>query len=237
MPKKLPDPENKRDYVREMFTRISTRYDLMNRIMTFGQDAVWRRQVVALLHPQDQETYVDLGAGTGDLSVAIRQISPETQIIAVDLTMAMVRRGREKTKDLGISWIIADAQALPFADRSFTGIVTGYLLRNVSDIDSALSEQFRVTRPAGNLVSLDTTPPVGNVFYPLIYFYLKWVIPLIGKLVTGDTAAYKYLPESTRNHLPAEKLAEKMVNAGYKTVFFRKLMFGSMAIHTAQKQL
>lgn len=230
------DPVNKREYVKNMFARISPRYDLMNRIMTFGQDAAWRRQVVALLRPQDQGVFADLGAGTGDISIAIRQKAPHSQIIAVDLTLEMARLGREKTKDLNIFWIIADVQALPFADGCFSGVISGYLLRNVADIDRALAEQYRVTQPAGRFAALDTSPQARNVFYPFVYCYLTWVIPLIGRLISGDTEAYTYLPESTRNHLPAKNLAEKIANAGYKSISFQKLMFGSVAIHIAQKQ-
>jgi demethylmenaquinone methyltransferase / 2-methoxy-6-polyprenyl-1,4-benzoquinol methylase len=233
----LPKSENKRDYVQLMFERIAGHYDLMNRIISLGQDSDWRRKVVQILRPESTGLYLDLGAGTGDLSYEIIKNAPYAHIVAADLTLGMLLYGKQKKNSSTISWVVADAQALPFRQDTFSGVVSGYLLRNVPVIDNALKEQMRVIRPSCLVISLDTTPPGRTLFYPFIIIYLKWIIPLIGWIITRDGQAYSYLPESTRKHLTAEILSERMRNAGFETIKFEKLMFGTMAIHSGKKPI
>jgi demethylmenaquinone methyltransferase/2-methoxy-6-polyprenyl-1,4-benzoquinol methylase len=231
----LPEKENKREYVQSMFARIAGRYDLMNHIMTFGQDSHWRELVIRLLDPRENKIYIDAGAGTGDLSLEIIRKSPGSQVIAVDLTFQMLTSGKIPSDESGISRVVADAQALPFQDEAFSGAVSGYLFRNVPDISNALSEQYRVMADDARIVSLDTTPPAHNFLYPFILIYLKWIIPLLGKIIVNDKQAYEYLPESTRRHISAIEMARKMTEVGFIFVNWNKLMFGTMAIHSAIK--
>ncbi len=231
----LPSHEYKRTYVRQMFGRIAPYYDVMNRIMTFGLDQIWRKKVVNLLHPVNYKQYLDLGAGTGDLAREIRSTAPQATIIAADLTMEMMRYGKDHHKSTGIQWVVADAQALPFSSGIFDGIVSGYLIRNVPDIDATLSEQRRVLKDQAMMICLDTTPPGYSIFYPFIMIYLKWIIPLVGRLVSGDAHAYQYLPESTQKHVTANSLAEQMRQTGYHSVGFEKFQFGTMAVHWGKK--
>lgn len=232
----LPKKENKREYVRDMFARIAHRYDLMNRILSLGQDARWRKIVIRKLEPRPKKLYLDVGAGTGDLSLEISKNSPESRVIAVDLTYQMLAFGKIAPDDPQISRVVADAQALPFADGIFSGVVSGYLLRNVPDIDRALLEQKRVVAMGAGIICLDTTPPDHNFLYPFIFVYLKWIIPVLGKMIVNDRQAYDYLPESTRQHISASDLAQKMNSAGLTSVTWQKLMFGTMAIHSASKK-
>jgi demethylmenaquinone methyltransferase/2-methoxy-6-polyprenyl-1,4-benzoquinol methylase len=231
----LPEKENKRDYVQSMFARIASRYDLMNRIMTFGQDAHWRELVIRKLCPHDKHMYIDVGAGTGDLSLEIIRKSPGSYVIAVDLTFQMLASGKILPEKSEISRVVADAQALPFAGGIFSGAVSGYLFRNVPDISCALSEQYRVIAVDASIVCLDTTPPDHNILYPFILIYLKWIIPLLGKIIVNDRQAYEYLPESTRRHVSTVEMAQKMTEVGFSNVNWKKLMFGTMAIHSAVK--
>jgi demethylmenaquinone methyltransferase / 2-methoxy-6-polyprenyl-1,4-benzoquinol methylase len=231
----LPKSENKRDYVQHMFASIASQYDLMNRILSLGQDSVWRRKVIRILRPESTGLYLDLGAGTGDLSYEIIKNAPHAHVVAADLTLGMLLYGKQKMASSDISWVAVDAQALPFKQDTFSGIVSGYLLRNVPDIDITLKEQMRVIRPSCLVISLDTTPPARNLFYPFIIIYLKWIIPLIGWIITRDSQAYSYLPESTRKHLTAKSLSEHMQKAGFESIKFEKLMFGTMAIHSGKK--
>lgn len=235
MESSLPEKENKRDYVQSMFARIARRYDLMNRIMTFGQDAHWREMVIRLLAPREGHLYIDVGAGTGDLSLEIVKKAPGSHVIAVDLTFQMLASGKIQSELSGISRVVADAQALPFPDGIFSGAVSGYLFRNVPDISCALSEQYRVMADDSRIISLDTTPPEHNFLYPFILIYLKWIIPLLGKIIVNDKQAYEYLPESTRRHVSAIEMARKMTDVGFILVNWKKLMFGTMAIHSALK--
>lgn len=231
----LPSREMKRGYVKSMFGRIADRYDLMNRIMSLGQDSTWRRKAVQKLQPEKGNLYLDLGAGTGDLSHEIIRQAPGVQVIAADLTIEMILYGKGKKDDPSIQWLVADAQALPFCHDSFSGVISGYLLRNVPEIDSALREQIRVISQKSKIVCLDTTPPTRNVLYPFIMIYLRGIIPIIGKIISGDSQAYAYLPESTRKHASGELLVEKLRSAGFKSIGFVKLMFGTMAIHWGEK--
>ncbi len=129
---------------------------------------MWRKKVVYLLQPKNHQRYLDIGAGTGDLAREIIQKAPRAQVVAADLTLAMIMYGREKKKQRDILWVVADAQALPFSENTFAGIVSGYLLRNVPDINRALCEQNRVLQNEARLVSLDTTRQIGTCFtvYP-----------------------------------------------------------------------
>lgn len=231
----LPEKENKRDYVRDMFARIAARYDLMNRIMSFGQDVQWRRMAIRALFPRPGSLYLDVGAGTGDLTLELLKQSPASRVIAVDLTYQMLAYGRIPPDLSGVFRVVADAQALPFADETFSGAVSGYLLRNVPEINLAILEQKRVIAEKCRIVCLDTTPPDRNLLYPFIICYLKYIIPVLGRIIVRDQSAYDYLPESTRQHVSAVKLGKIMEDCGMTAVTWKKYMFGTMAIHSAEK--
>jgi len=134
-----------------------------------------------------------------------------------------------------IQWSAADATHLPFQDQIFDAVISGFLLRNVTDLPMALSEQYRVLKTGGRLVCLDTTKPKPNLFTPLVSFHLNTTIPVLGKLIVGDGEAYTYLPQSTQQFLYAEELAEKLIQAHFKQVAFKRTMFGTIAIHWGVK--
>lgn len=222
-------------YVQEMFGRIASRYELMNRLMTAGQDARWRREVIRRTQLPSDGRLLDLGAGTGDLArEAVRQ-EPGIWPAAADFTLQMMRVGRAHHTSTQLNWSAADALCLPFPDQAFEAVVSGFLLRNVIDIDQCLREQHRVLKAGGFMVALDTTRPARNYLRPLIDFYLHVIIPNLGRIITGEADAYTYLPETTENFLEAEKLAARMKRAGFLQVGFRRLMFGTIAIHWGKK--
>jgi demethylmenaquinone methyltransferase / 2-methoxy-6-polyprenyl-1,4-benzoquinol methylase len=229
------DSNERLQKVRGMFARISGRYDLLNRLMTFGRDQSWRREAIKHLDLSPNQMILDAGSGTGDIALEIKKIVPSAGVIAADLTIEMIKIGRSQRNGEKIFWIVADAQALPFADGVFNAVISGYLLRNVPDVDITLAEQYRVILTPATFVSLDTTPPRRNLLYPFIKFYLKVVIPTLGKLITGDSAAYTYLPETTAHFLSAEALADRIRKSGFTDIHFTRRMFGSMAIHWAKK--
>ncbi len=217
-------------YVQGMFAHIARRYDLMNRLMTAGQDVRWRREVIRRAELPASGRLLDLGAGTGDLArEALRQV-PKSLPVAADFTLEMMRVGKTRP-NMGLEWAAADALCLPFPDGSFDAVVSGFLLRNVSDILQSLNEQRRVLKPGGRIIALDTTQPPKNPLAPLIKLHLHTVIPTLGRLIVGSAEAYRYLPETTENFLSAEGLAERMQTAGFQGVGFRRLMFGTVAIH------
>jgi demethylmenaquinone methyltransferase/2-methoxy-6-polyprenyl-1,4-benzoquinol methylase len=223
-------------YVQEMFGRIAPRYDLMNRLMTGGQDTRWRQEVIRRAALPPAGDLLDLGAGTGDLAQEARRQKPDCQAVAADFTLEMMQTGRQRPGSAGLDWAAADALHLPFPDEKFDAVVSGFLLRNVADIAQALAEQYRVLKPGGRIVALDTTNPARSPYLPLVNFHLHTVIPTLGRLVTGHPDAYRYLPGSTDNFLLAEQLAARLVLAGFREVAFRRLMFGAVAIHWGKKE-
>jgi len=220
-------------YVQSMFGRIAGRYDLMNRLMTGGQDARWRRLVIDLAQLPPGGRLADLGTGTGDLALEALSRDPAARAVGGDFTLEMMRVGRKRAAGSRVRWLGVDALNLPLPAGVFDAVTSGYLMRNVADVGRALAEQYRVLRPGGRVVCLDTTPPprTRSVLRPFINFHLHVIIPALGRLVAGASDAYTYLPDSTERFLSAEQLAERFTAAGFREVHFKRLMFGTMAIH------
>ena len=222
-------------YVQSMFDRIAARYNLMNRLMTFGQDMRWRCFVIrqAKLKPGDK--LLDLATGTGDIAFeALRQV-PGVQAVGGDFSLGMMIVGQHQPLGEKVGWSGADALNLPFPDNSFDAVTAGYLIRNVIDIPRAFAEQMRVLKPGGRVVILDTTPPPNNLLRPFILFHLRYIIPLMGRLISGNPDAYQYLPESTQAFKTPDQLADIMRAAGFQNVDYKRFMFGTMAVHWGEK--
>lgn len=219
-------------YVQNMFTRIAGRYDLMNRLMTAGQDVRWRRHVIALTNLKAGARLLDIGAGTGDLAREALRQQPEARVTAADFTLEMMRVGQNSG---ALSFSAADALKLPFKNNSFDAVVSGFLMRNVTDLHKALQEQFRVLKRGGRIVILDTTRPKKNIFSPFIWVHMHVIIPTLGRLISGASDAYKYLPDTTENFVTAEKMAALMAAVGFRLIGYERLMFGTIAIHWGEK--
>lgn len=226
------------DYVRRMFDRIAARYNLMNRMMTGGQDVKWRRFAVNQAKLPRQGALLDIATGTGDIAFEALKKTPSAQVFGADFALQMMQVGRHQAPyGDRVAWTGADAMQLPYADKSFDAVVSGYLLRNVIDIPKSLTEQRRVLKPAGRIVILDTSPPPENLLRPLILLYLKVGIPMLGRLIVGKSAggAYSYLPQSTQVFKTPAELAALVEQAGFRDVQFKTLMFGTMAVHWGTK--
>jgi len=219
-------------YVQGMFSRIASRYDLMNRLMTFGQDRRWRKEVIlqAAL-PLEKSILLDLGGGTGDLGLEALKQNPVTIPIEADFTIEMMRVGQNRPGASCLNWASADALRLPFPDNTFKAVVSGFLLRNVINLPQVLSEQYRVIKPGGRMVCLDTTRPQRNLLTPLVRFHMHRTIPLLGRLISGQDDAYIYLPDSSESFLSAEELVDLMIESGFENIGFKRLNFGTIAIH------
>ncbi|MHB8086760.1 MAG: ubiquinone/menaquinone biosynthesis methyltransferase [Anaerolineaceae bacterium] len=222
------EPSKQAEQVRAMFTQIAGRYDLMNRLMSFGQDVFWRRKMMSRINFPPRAVVLDLGAGTGDLSREVRRLADDVSIIAADFTLDMLEAGKEWQS---ISRCNADAMRLPFENNRFDVVVSGFLVRNVESVEQTLAEMVRVLKPGGQLLILDMTRPRSKVLAPFIRFYLNRVVPLLGTLVTSQKEAYTYLPDSTQSFLKAEELAKIMKASGLQNVDFETLNFGTVAIH------
>ena len=229
-----PDP----DFLEQqqaMFTRIARRYDLMNHLMSGWQDNVWRRFTIKQLSLPNSGKLLDLGSGTGMLALEGYKQFPGSQIIAGDLTIPMMETGRDRNPQTRLDWIAVDGYDLPFPSNSLDGVVSSFLMRNLSDIYKGLSEQFRVLKPGGKIALLDTTRRPKKLFSPLIRFYMYKLIPILSGLITGDKEAYVYLFESTEGFLRAEELAAYLAAVGFKKVLFTRFMFGMVAVHWGEK--
>jgi demethylmenaquinone methyltransferase/2-methoxy-6-polyprenyl-1,4-benzoquinol methylase len=213
------------DAVRHMFDRIAPVYDAMNRTMTAGLDRRWRRIAAeAVVRPGD--SVLDACCGTGDLAIACARASG--RVTGLDFSERMLERARRKAPQL--DWIEGDLLGLPFADGSFDVTTVGFGVRNVEDLERALSELRRVLRPGGRIAVLEITRPRG----PLAPFYRLWfdgIVPRLGKLLPGGSA-YTYLPASVRRFPGPGELAELMTSAGFDQVRFRLFAGGIVALHT-----
>ncbi len=223
--------------VRAMFGRIVPRYDLMNAIMTGGMDRRWRRLTAEAVRPAGGRA-LDLATGTGDLARALVRAGAR-RVVAADFTPGMLAAARPKVTraDVGRDRIVlcaADALRLPFKDEAFDCAVNGFLLRNVADLPRTLAELHRVLKPGGRVACLDLTPP-PPAFAPVFRLYFDNVVPLIGGLVSGDLAAYRYLPASVRSFPTAPRLARMLAAVGFEQVRYRRLGLGTVALHTGVK--
>lgn len=220
--------------IQKMFNDIASDYDKMNRLMTFGMDKYWRRYVVKESMVKNGSKLLDLATGTGDIIFeGLKRF--ELYATGLDFSQAMLEIARKRDREKKVLWMQADALALPFEDNAFDAVTSGYLMRNVGNIDQAFSEQHRVLKIGGKVVCLDTTPPGNNILRPFIGLYLKLIIPFAGRLLTGNRSAYAYLTESTVNFKRAEEIKAIMVRTGFRDIKIKKFMFGTIAVHSGVK--
>jgi demethylmenaquinone methyltransferase/2-methoxy-6-polyprenyl-1,4-benzoquinol methylase len=218
-----------------MFARIAPTYDLMNWLMTGGQDRHWREQLLDLCDLPVKGRLLDVGSGTGDIAAAALRRFPHAEIIGTDFTYEMMAVGRSQRKRHHLPFVQGDTLSLPFADNRFDAVASGFLLRNVVDRAAALAEQARVTKPGGRVLCLETTPPAHSVLGPFFQLYFFHFVPFLGALVSGDAEAYRYLPHSTVAFLMPEELRHLMEQVGLRNVVYQELLFGTVAIHVGTK--
>lgn len=221
--------------VQKMFDAIAGRYDLMNRVMTMGQDQKWRKFVVAKAGDPDNGRVLDLATGTGDIASLIKRSYPLAKVTGGDFSKNMLVEAKKRFSDQDITWQFCDATQLPFEDNRFEAVTFGYLLRNVDDSLQVLKEVYRVLKPGGRIVCLDTTPPEKNLIYPFVQFYFRVGIPLLGRLIASDEAAYSYLTGSTMEFHSADNLADLFREANFVDVDYKKFMMGTIGIHWGVK--
>jgi len=224
-------------YVQDMFGRIAGRYNLMNRLMTGGQDLKWRRFVVKQARLKAGDKLLDLATGTGDIAFEALKAVPGIQAVGGDFSLPMMIVGKQLPMGDKVGWTGADALNLPFPDASFNAVTSGYLARNVVDIPRMFAEQLRVLKSGGRIVVLDSSPPKDNLLKPFIEIHLRYIIPLLGRLVAGKNGAdaYQYLPSSTQAFKSPEEFAALMKQAGIRNVQYQTFMFGTMAVHWGEK--
>ena len=232
----LGEGPGKERFVSEMFSRIAGRYDLMNGLMTFGMHHAWRRAAARETIPSPDGPGLDLATGTGDLALGLAEIHRHRVIVGADFAHGMLKIAEEKRRgdDAGgrIRLVEADALALPFASRTFAFVTSAFLLRNLADLRQGLAEMRRVSRPGARVVALEITQADLPGWAPLFRAYFHHVVPRLGALVSGDSEAYTYLPQSVDRFLTPPGLSTLMEAVGLRGVKYRRLGLGTVTIHT-----
>ncbi|MDQ1715327.1 MAG: demethylmenaquinone methyltransferase / 2-methoxy-6-polyprenyl,4-benzoquinol methylase [Frankiaceae bacterium] len=218
------------DEVAAMFDGVAKRYDLMNRVMTFGLESRWRREAMEAVDPQPGMTILDLAAGTAVSSVVLA--SAGARVVAADFSLGMLEQGRKYGNV--VSLVAGDALRLPFADDSFDVVTISFGLRNVADVDKALREMLRVTKPGGRLVICETSQPAR----PILRFGNRtWLrmLPTVASRFSSNPAAYRYLTESMLTWPDGDTLGRRIADSGWGGVQWRGLTFGVVALHRATR--
>jgi ubiquinone/menaquinone biosynthesis methyltransferase len=231
-------PQAKRRYVRALFATIADRYDLITAVLSYGQDARWKKRLVSMADVRPGERALDLAAGTGDIAFAIAARGAQT--IGLDITHRMLQlahlrqgHGGQASSSNRVEFITGDMISLPFASRSFDLVTTGYGLRNVPDLDAAIDEIVRVLKPGGRLLSLDFNKPENPIVRACYLAYLAAVGSMLGWLLHRDPDTYRYIPASIRRYPGARGVADRLAARGFAHVTVIPLLFGLMSLHFA----
>jgi demethylmenaquinone methyltransferase/2-methoxy-6-polyprenyl-1,4-benzoquinol methylase len=233
----------KRQYVQAMFGRIAGRYDLMNRVMTFGQDGRWRRALVAAAALPPGGCFLDIATGTGDVAfAALDDTATADMVVGVDFALPMLRVAQQRAEGIPspracrIRWVAGDTVCLPFATGAFDAVVSAFLMRNVADVAATLREQLRVVRPGGRVLVLDIPRPTGSTWHSRMFrLYFHHAVPLLGHVLTGQRDAYKYLPVSVDSFLTPDELTSIMEKSGCMLVSYQLFMMGTVALHVGSR--
>jgi demethylmenaquinone methyltransferase / 2-methoxy-6-polyprenyl-1,4-benzoquinol methylase len=225
--------------VREMFSGIAGKYDLLNHVLSINIDKRWRRLVrekLADVLSNPDAVVLDVACGTGDLSLELKRNAKAT-VVGSDFCHPMLTIAEQKTLDakMPIPYVEGDAMNLPFADASFDGLTIAFGLRNLSNFGHGLKELNRVLKPGGKLAVLEFSTPIVPGFREVFNFYFTRILPRIGGMVSGSRGAYEYLPDSVSKFPDQKRLVELMANVGFMSVDYANLTGGIAAIHTGIK--
>lgn len=226
--------------VRGMFDDVAPRYDLLNRIISFGLDSYWRKAAVAAALRDGSGLVLDIGSGTGDLTFATAAYGRgAARVIGLDFSLEMLRLAQQKkrraARDLQTQFVQGSGLLAPFKPCVFDGVITAFVLRNVSDLELFFSESQRVLKPGGTLVTLDMFPPSKNWFSPLYEFYFYRLVPWIGKILSPHGQAYQYLSESVQRFHSPETITGLIEEAQFERVKLKKFLNGAVCMHVAHK--
>lgn len=232
--------EEKQAMVADVFHSVAAKYDVMNDLMSFGIHRIWKRFTIDCSGVRRGQRVLDLAGGTGDLAAKFSgMVGKQGLVVLADINDSMLKVGRDKLRDRGIvgniSYVQANAEALPFPDNYFDCITIAFGLRNVTEKDKALRSMFRVLKPGGRLLVLEFSKPRLAPLNKVYDAYSFHVLPKIGALVVKDSDSYRYLAESIRMHPDQETLKDMMVNAGFDNVTYFNLTGGIVALHRGFK--
>ncbi len=231
----IGEADGKAEAVETMFDAVAPRYDLLNRVLSFGIDQYWRTQAVRLLADEQPTRVLDVATGTADLALeAQRRLHPR-EVVGVDLSAEMLRYGRKKIERNGLSSRIAlvqgDAAALPFDDNAFDAALVAFGVRNFEDLEAGLRGIGRVLRPGGRLVVLEFSSPRSTPIKQLYGWYSRHILPRIGGALSPDQGAYEYLPSSVAAFPDGPDFLTRMSESGYSDLLWRPLTFGIASLY------
>lgn len=229
---------SKKEQVAQMFDNISHRYDFLNHLLSMGIDKSWRKKVVSFIGKKNPKIILDIATGTGDLAIALTKTGA-TQITGLDISAGMLEKGKQKISerklDKTISMILGDSENLPFDDATFDAITVAFGVRNFENLEKGLSEIYRVLKPGGDLAVLEFSQPESFPFKQVYNTYFKYILPGMGKLISGDSRAYTYLPESVHAFPYGERFVAILNSLGFNQSKSKTVTFGIASIYTATK--
>ncbi len=230
--------EGKKEQIADMFDSISPRYDLLNRLLSGGIDIYWRKKAIRKLAPAKPQLILDIATGTADLAIEALSLHPQ-KIIGVDISEGMLAFGRKKLEKMGLQNKIelrkGDSEALLFDDNTFDAAMVSFGVRNFENLDKGLADICRVLKPGGMLMVLEFSQPTAFPIKQLYAFYSKHILPRIGKVISKDSSAYDYLPESVKAFPYGEMFLQHMRRAGFSETHCEPLTFGICSIYTGKK--
>ena len=237
--REVPKKEKAR-HVGQVFSSVASKYDLMNDLMSMGIHRLWKRFTIELSSVRPGHSILDIAGGTGDLTMQFAdRVGAEGEVVLADINQEMLEVGRDRLTDRGyggrISYVQADAENLPFPDNHFNVVSIAFGLRNVTDKDQALREMTRVLKPGGKLLILEFSKPVNPLVSKAYDAYSFTALPIMGKLVAGDSESYRYLAESIRMHPDQETLKGMMEEAGLVQCRYHNMTAGVVALHSGVK--
>jgi demethylmenaquinone methyltransferase/2-methoxy-6-polyprenyl-1,4-benzoquinol methylase len=229
---------NKKQQVTQMFDTISKEYDSLNRVISFGIDIKWRKKVVDIVAQHQPHNILDIATGTGDLAISLT-ITSAKEIVGLDISEGMLEVGRKKIShkqlDSKINMIVGDSENLPFEDNTFDAITVAFGVRNFENLEKGLAEIYRVLKPKGVFVILETSVPTKSFYKTGYSFYTKYILPTIGKVFSKDRVAYAYLSESAAKFPYGEALNNILRQIGFNSVNDLPQTFGVATIYKASK--
>ncbi len=227
-----------KEYVRSLFDKIAFRYDLLNHLLSGGVDLYWRRAAIQKLVKHQPKNILDVATGTADFALATMRLQPK-QVIGVDISEQMLEIGRKKIANKKLSESIrlqsGEAEDLNFSNDNFDAAIVAFGARNFEHLDKGLSEMYRVLRKGGMIVVLEFSRPTAFPLKQLYFFYFKTILPFVGKLISKDTEAYQYLPDTVMKFPEGKDFLERLKSAGFSSLNEDRLTFGIATIYSGVK--
>jgi demethylmenaquinone methyltransferase/2-methoxy-6-polyprenyl-1,4-benzoquinol methylase len=223
-----------------MFNRIAGRYDLLNRLLSFGQDIRWRKQVARFLANHNEQYLLDLATGTGDqLLYLFKNSSKIDRAVGTDLAVNMLDIGKEKIKNQQLDNRIhlkeGDAESIQFPEETFDAVTISFGIRNVVNVSQSLSEMYRVLKPSGRVLILEFSIPKNRLMRKIYLLYFRYFLPMMGAVISGDGYAYKYLNETVETFPYGNDFCHLLVSAGFQNVYMHPMTFGITTIYVGEK--